>query len=296
MDAWQAAGWLRLSCADGSKGPRLYDWALTGTASPGHWLLARRSLHPGEKGELELAFFRCWSPRPVTLPELVRWQERGGASRTASAKPGTRPAWTTTRSASRAQRRISPMEPDLVRERQPDVRSLLAVLVLLAGCSSGGYIASPANPRAALTPARRHSSAPVTARVVLPSRTLAAGSSMSGQVLVENTTGHAIHVSGCVKLFQVLLTSSAYRPVVGWLTCLQRFTIPVGESRYPVRVWASYSQCSQGRPQHGLKPCRPGGRMPPLPPGTYHAKLFQDGNLVRVPPAFTVRVTPSMLT
>ncbi len=66
-----AAGWQRLSCADGSKGPRLYDWALIATARAGHWLLARRSLHPGEKGELELAFFRCWSPRPVALPELV---------------------------------------------------------------------------------------------------------------------------------------------------------------------------------------------------------------------------------
>ena len=66
-----ASGWQRLSCADGSKGPRLYDWALIGTASPGRQLLARRSLAPGEKGELELAFFRCWSPRPVTLAELV---------------------------------------------------------------------------------------------------------------------------------------------------------------------------------------------------------------------------------
>jgi SRSO17 transposase len=64
-------GWQRLSCADGSKGPRLYDWALIGTAGPGHHLLVRRSLKPGEKGQLELAFFRCWSPRPVTLPELV---------------------------------------------------------------------------------------------------------------------------------------------------------------------------------------------------------------------------------
>ena len=65
------AAWQRLSCADGSKGPRLYDWALIATARTGHWLLARRSLHPGEKGDLELAFFRCWSPRPVTLPELA---------------------------------------------------------------------------------------------------------------------------------------------------------------------------------------------------------------------------------
>jgi SRSO17 transposase len=66
-----AAGWQRLSCADGSKGPRLYDWALIGTASADRWLLARRSLHPGEKGDLELAYFLCCSPRPVTLPELV---------------------------------------------------------------------------------------------------------------------------------------------------------------------------------------------------------------------------------
>ena len=48
-------GWQRLSCADGSKGPRLYDWALIGTDSPRRHLLVRRSLAPGEKGELELA-------------------------------------------------------------------------------------------------------------------------------------------------------------------------------------------------------------------------------------------------
>ena len=115
---------------------------------------------------------------------------------------------------------------------------------------------------------------------------------MSGHVLVENNTGHAIHASGCLTLFQVLLTSSRYRPAVGWLLCLQWFTIPAGESRYPIAVSGSYNQCSQGRPQHGLKPCLPGGRPPPLPPGNYHAKLFQVSNLVQVPPAITVRVTP----
>jgi SRSO17 transposase len=65
------SGWQRLSCADGSKGPRLYDWALIGTAEPGRQLLVRRSLAPGEKGGLELAYFLCWSPRRVTLAELV---------------------------------------------------------------------------------------------------------------------------------------------------------------------------------------------------------------------------------
>jgi hypothetical protein len=116
---------------------------------------------------------------------------------------------------------------------------------------------------------------------------------MSGYV-VENSTGQAIRVFGCVKLFQVLLTSRTYRPPVAWFTCLQRFMIPAGESRYPVTLSASYSQCTQGRPQHGLRACRPDGRMPPLPPGTYHGKLFQVRSFVRIPPALTVRVTPPM--
>ncbi len=66
-----ARGWQRLSCADGSKGPRLYDWALIGTARPGHQMLVRRSLAPGEKGDLELAFFRCSAPPGTTLAELA---------------------------------------------------------------------------------------------------------------------------------------------------------------------------------------------------------------------------------
>ena len=36
-----------------------------------HWLLARRALQAGEKGDLELAFYRFYSPRPVTLAELA---------------------------------------------------------------------------------------------------------------------------------------------------------------------------------------------------------------------------------
>jgi hypothetical protein len=120
-------------------------------------------------------------------------------------------------------------------------------------------------------------SPPLSARVLLPSQTISAGSPMTGHVLVDNTTGHAIHVPGCLSLFQVLLTSSSYRLAVAWPLCLQRFTIPAGLARNRVTVRASYSQCSQARPRHGLRACLPGGRMPPLPPGTYHARLFQAG-------------------
>ena len=91
---------------------------------------------------------------------------------------------------------------------------------------------------------------------------------MSGYVLVENNTGHAVHTSGCGTLFQILLTSSHYRPPVAWFTCWQPFVIPVGESRYPAPVRASYSECSQGRPQHGFRPCLRAGRPPRFPLAT----------------------------
>jgi SRSO17 transposase len=63
--------WQRISCADGSKGPRLYDWALIGTDRDDRHLMVRRSLQPGEKGELELAYYRCYAPEPATLAEFA---------------------------------------------------------------------------------------------------------------------------------------------------------------------------------------------------------------------------------
>jgi SRSO17 transposase len=60
-------GWQRLSCGPGSKGERLYDWALAGAGPAGHYLLIRRSLTCGE-----LAYYRCWSPAGVTLGDLAR--------------------------------------------------------------------------------------------------------------------------------------------------------------------------------------------------------------------------------
>jgi SRSO17 transposase len=63
--------WQQLSCADGSKGPRIYDWALIEPASSAHQLLARRSLHVNSKGVKEIAFFWCHAPHGASLAELV---------------------------------------------------------------------------------------------------------------------------------------------------------------------------------------------------------------------------------
>lgn len=67
-----AEDWQTLSCGDGAKGPRLYDWALLPLPRIGqdagvlHALLARRSLEDGE-----LAYFVVFAPANTSLQTLV---------------------------------------------------------------------------------------------------------------------------------------------------------------------------------------------------------------------------------
>lgn len=116
---------------------------------------------------------------------------------------------------------------------------------------------------------------------------------MAGRVVVDNRTGHAIHVTGCLGLFSVALSSGSYQPDVASASCAETLTVPAGISSYPVTVQASYLACNVGGPQGGFKACLPGSKLPPLPPGKYHATLFQDSQVVPEPPAIPVRVTPS---
>jgi SRSO17 transposase len=71
--------WKRRSCGNGSKGPRVYDWAAAtlpadGAEPPGwsRFLLVRRSLTPNSKGELELAYYLCAAPAGTEDEELIR--------------------------------------------------------------------------------------------------------------------------------------------------------------------------------------------------------------------------------
>ncbi len=72
-----AEAWKRLSCGDGAKGHRLYDWAPATVhfeVEPGYrrWLPARRSLTANAKGELEIAYYLCHGPIGTTMDELIR--------------------------------------------------------------------------------------------------------------------------------------------------------------------------------------------------------------------------------
>src|SRR5262249_6049062 len=60
--------WQRMSCGDGAKGPRMYDFAeVADAASPAHRLVIRRAADDGE-----LAFVWCYTPNGASLADLVR--------------------------------------------------------------------------------------------------------------------------------------------------------------------------------------------------------------------------------
>jgi len=58
--------WQRRACGIGSKGFRVYDWALIDTPDPDHQYLIRRSIDDGE-----LAFYHCYNPNRAGFGDLV---------------------------------------------------------------------------------------------------------------------------------------------------------------------------------------------------------------------------------
>jgi hypothetical protein len=119
----------------------------------------------------------------------------------------------------------------------------------------------------------------------MPTRTLATGTTIQGQVVVTNATGAEITAGGCGSLFAVALVSPSYTPNIVWPTCGQQLTIPVGASSYPVTISASWSDCTNDPPPVATLPgitlqqCVD-GHPPDLPPGPYEAHLFQVTHVV----------------
>jgi SRSO17 transposase len=71
--------WKRRSCGNGSKGPRVFDWAAATLPEDGgepagwsRYLLVRRSLTRNAKDELELAYYLCCAPAGTPDEELIR--------------------------------------------------------------------------------------------------------------------------------------------------------------------------------------------------------------------------------
>lgn len=78
IDEAPADAWQRLSCGDGAKGPRVYDWAAAklpaniifdpDPSTHHRWVLARRSL----SDPTELAYYLAHAPVGIEIDELAR--------------------------------------------------------------------------------------------------------------------------------------------------------------------------------------------------------------------------------
>ena len=58
--------WQRRACGIGTKGFRIYDWALIDTGDADHQYLIRKSIDDGE-----LAFYHCYNPKHAGFGDLV---------------------------------------------------------------------------------------------------------------------------------------------------------------------------------------------------------------------------------
>jgi hypothetical protein len=95
--------WQCVSAGKGAKGHRYYDWAFVRLDHDGpppvgqagrHWLLVRRNRSTGE-----LAFYRCFTPRPAPLAVLVKVAGRRWTVEESFQTARAFVAWTSTRCA-----------------------------------------------------------------------------------------------------------------------------------------------------------------------------------------------------
>jgi len=133
--------------------------------------------------------------------------------------------------------------------------------------------------------------ASLSARIVLPTQTMATGTSMSGQVILKNDSGHALHATSCFRFVLVTPGEIMHRPENGGSECLMRYTIPVGTTTYRMTLDAIYPGCA-GVPSPGSSfPACLNGNIPPFPPGQYDVTVFGASTLIAMPPPVAVRVT-----
>jgi hypothetical protein len=117
-----------------------------------------------------------------------------------------------------------------------------------------------------------HTPPDLMVRLELPGRKVTAGALLNGTLVLTNRTGTVMTVSGCGTAFDVYLSNAAVHPDRSQRTlCLQTFRFRAGVSRLPFQVPTTYPGCSPV--PDGVHPTCVASGPPPLPPGTYQARL-----------------------
>jgi hypothetical protein len=116
---------------------------------------------------------------------------------------------------------------------------------------------------------------------------------MLAHIIVDNRTGHAIHVNGCGQLFELALGNSSHPAEAGWPPCLMTLTLAAGTTSYPWTIRATYDSC--GGVGADVHACLPHNQSPPLPAGDYDVVLCQQTNTFSAPAPIPIRLTPRPL-
>jgi hypothetical protein len=139
--------------------------------------------------------------------------------------------------------------------------------------------ALPAPPAPPTTTTTAPAPPQLSARIELPTRTVVAGGSLDGTLVVTNAGAAPAHWldRGCKPKWAVYLWPGD--PPAFHLMCEGgALVFPPGETRLPFTVRASLTRCGQDESSGGGLPrcLPPPDVMPPLDPGTYRAALYTD--------------------
>ena len=137
----------------------------------------------------------------------------------------------------------------------------------------------------------------VSSRLEVPS-TVVAGSTVSGELVIENPTGQPVRIvgSGCGPKWAVVLDSDAIPGNAAFtLECLPsaELVLPVGETRYAFNLSASFNFCAKETSTDPLMPNCTATGFPPLPAGRYRAKFFEFAPGMPIPESVSIEVTAS---
>jgi len=181
----------------------------------------------------------------------------------------------------------------LHQERGPMLKRCLATLVVataglvLGACSpseGGQHVVAP-------VPHTTPALTPITIRISLAQTRVIAGTSITGEAVLTNTTSKSITFEGCLAHGwpQVGLVNS--KITFGGFTmadlCLGTIRLSPGPNRFPFDVMTHYQACVEsggGSPSTNMPPCTTTGApaftttgAPALPAGNYTTKVIANG-------------------
>lgn len=170
----------------------------------------------------------------------------------------------------------TPAEPSENRRRVVGLRPALAwMLGLLVLCGLGLGIGVGVSGSTAKKPVSVAATGRLSDHLVLDKTRVVAGQTVDGNVVIYNP-GKAFVVEVCSPPVQVLLNRGNFHqePVNDLMFCDDRLRVLHGTTRLPFTVTTTVDSCIQSGPsQPPIPMCLTDGEPPPLPTGTYLAKV-----------------------